>query len=217
MQEIEKKLIIDGEFEALMRPLTKEEFRHLERCIRNDGCRTPIIVWNSRILEGQNQYRICEHWHIPYKIVRVNFPGREDAISWICANQLDTNNISDERRKYLIGKRFIAEKIINQEKRKKKVQKGSIEIASLTDDELFQLYKSGEDENVYERNRTADQIAKEYHISHSTVEKYARFSRAIDAISDVSPRLAPRILSGECKIAHMTLIELSRLREQSIP
>lgn len=211
MSSMNKPLIIDAEFKSLIRPLSEDEFRLLEENIRNDGCLEPIVTWNGRILDGHNRYKICEHWQIPYKTFEMDFPCREKAISWICATQLGRRNISEEMRKYLIGKRFTAEKIISRAQQKRPEM--SPDLTQPSGAQLYQLYKAGDIAQAPVKNRTAERIANEYHISHGTVEKYARFSRAIDAISEASPGLAPRILSGECKIAHNNILELSKLKK----
>ena len=66
------------------------------------------------------------------------------------------------------------------------------------------------------KNPTAERIGSEYHISHGTVEKYGRYSRAVDTISDVSPELTPQILNGTLKVSQDNLIALSKLDKQNM-
>ena len=91
-------LQIDPEFKALITPLRKEEYRQLELNISVDGCRESILVWQGVIVDGHNRYAICNRLHIPYAVQEVAFSCREDAIAWICANQLGRRNISEEMR-----------------------------------------------------------------------------------------------------------------------
>ena len=99
-----RQLNIDPEFKNLIRPLRREEYRQLELNLVMEGCREDIIAWNDTILDGHNRYEICNKMRIPYGVKELDFPNRDAAIAWICANQLGRRNISEETRKYLIGK-----------------------------------------------------------------------------------------------------------------
>ena len=105
------ELKIDRDFKELIRPLFSEEYKQLEENLIADGCREPIIVWNGTIIDGHNRYEICTKRKIPFEIMEKQFASKEDAIIWICNNQLGRRNISEETRKYLIGKQYEATKI----------------------------------------------------------------------------------------------------------
>ena len=111
------KLKTDTVFKQLITPLSAEELRQLEQNIIRDGCREPLCVWNSTILDGHNRYAICTRMQIPFMIQKICVRNREEAMAWICANQLGRRNITHETRKYLIGKRYEMEKIIGAHKR----------------------------------------------------------------------------------------------------
>ena len=106
------QLTIDREFRDLIRPLMKDEYRYLESNLVADGCRDPIIVWKGVIVDGHNRYEICTRLGIPFDVRERHFDNREEAITWICSKQLGRRNISDETRRYLIGKRYEVEKVI---------------------------------------------------------------------------------------------------------
>ena len=127
-------LEIDPEFKTLIRPLRKDEYLQLEVNLAVDGCREPIITWNNIIVDGHNRYEICNRLHIPYAIREMPFENREQAIVWICSNQLGRRNITEETRRYLIGKQYELEKVarkhppningFNQYKRRNKGERG---------------------------------------------------------------------------------------------
>ena len=96
------ELEIDQEFKTLIRPLRKDEYLQLEVNLTIDGCREPIITWNNIIIDGYNRYEICNRLHIPYAVREIPFENRDQAIVWICNNQLGRRNISEETRRYLI-------------------------------------------------------------------------------------------------------------------
>lgn len=200
------KLNIDEMFKNLIRPLRKDEYKQLEENIVKDGCREPLIVWNGTIVDGHNRYEICNRLQIPYSVREMEFASREDAIAWICSNQLGRRNISEETRKYLIGKKYEAEKAIGSRNILGINQYAPIDESLPYDDFDPEESQSGR----MTASRTAQRIGDEYHISHGTVQKYAIYARALDDLSEMEPALVPQILSGRLKISHENIVELSR-------
>ena len=83
--------------------------------IRDGKLTDPIIVWNKTILDGHNRYNILrKHSYIEYEIKEMEFSSRQEALIWICNHQLGRRNLTPERRKYLIGKRYETEKQVTQ-------------------------------------------------------------------------------------------------------
>ena len=97
-------IIIDKEFQALIPPLSDDEFRQLEEnCIR-DGIRDPLVTWpqddgTEILIDGHNRWKIsAKNAGIPFKIVHMRFENRDDAIVWIITNQLGRRNIQPYAR-----------------------------------------------------------------------------------------------------------------------
>jgi len=93
------ELKIDEEFESLIPPLSKDEFKQLEENILKEGIRDPLIVWAvpagyKILLDGHNRYKIANKYNIPYATKRMHFLSRAEAIAWICNNQLGRRNIT---------------------------------------------------------------------------------------------------------------------------
>jgi hypothetical protein len=63
------------------------------------------------IIDGHKRYSICKKNNIPFSIAVMMFRSKAEAISWICADQLKKNDLSEEMFRYLIGKRYQAEKV----------------------------------------------------------------------------------------------------------
>lgn len=205
------QLTIDREFRDLIRPLMKDEYRHLEQNLLADGCREPITVWKGIIVDGHNRFEICSRLGIPFEVRERHFDNREEVIIWICANQLGRRNISDETRRYLIGKRYEAEKVIagrrnysgwNQYRKRE-------ESTDLP-------YEVIDPEAQQEKFRTSQRIGEEYHLAHGTVEKYGVYSQAVDVIAQKDPTMLSRILSGRYKISHDNVVALSRMSAQEV-
>ena len=115
------ELKIDHEFETKIPPLTREEFEKLEENILGDGVvYTPILVWDGTVIDGHNRYRILQkHPEIPYSVRDIFFKTRNDALSWICENQLGRRNLTPAQKKVLIGTRYEAEKASHGGNRRK--------------------------------------------------------------------------------------------------
>ncbi len=211
--ESNRELIIDDEFKNLIRPLYKQEYIQLEANILLDGCRNPITTWNGIIIDGHNRYEICNKHNIPYKVEEMAFNSREEVIAWICANQLGRRNLTEESRKFLIGKQYETEKIINSQKNAAGINQFSRPDESLP----YEMFNPAEVESLATTKRkTAHRIAEANNISHGTVEKYAIYSKALEEIGRKEPKLESKILSGRYKISHDGVIALSKLSKKEI-
>ena len=201
-----RKLKTDEEFKHLIRPLRRTEYMQLEQNIMADGCRDPIVVWNDTIIDGHNRYEICVRHNIQFDTKEMEFECREAAIAWICANQLGRRNITEETRKFLIGMQYENEKIVSRIRNKLGKNQHSV-IDSISDDEF---------DDAACRHWTAQRIAEENNVSAGTVQKYAIFTRALEKIGKKEPKLVPKILSGQYKIAHKHVIEMAELSEDDL-
>lgn len=173
-----RQLRVDPEFRDKIPPLTEDEFNQLEQNILADGeIYEPIIVWNGTIVDGHNRYKIAQkHPEIPFKTREMNFPDKWAAFDWMYAKQLGRRNLSDENRTYIIGKMYEARKLTHGGDRKSNSQ-----IANL---------------NSKRTPRTDEILAAEIGVNHSTVIRSEKFSKGIDAIREMSPDVADKILRG---------------------
>ena len=101
-------LKIDPEFQSQIPPLTDDEFKQLEENILKEGkLLSPLIVWNNTLVDGHNRYAILQkHPEIYFSTMPLRFENREEAIAWICRNQLGRRNLTPEQKKFLIGKQY---------------------------------------------------------------------------------------------------------------
>ena len=93
-------LKIDPEFQSQIPPLTNDEFKQLEENILKEGkLISPLIVWNNTLVDGHNRYAILQkHPEIYFSTMPLRFENREEAIAWICRNQLGRRNLSPEQK-----------------------------------------------------------------------------------------------------------------------
>ena len=193
-------LKIDPEFEEKIPPLTEDEFSLLEQNIVADGeVLDPLIVWNNTILDGHNRYRILKkHPEIPFKTYPKDFSDKYEAIAWICNNQLGRRNLTPEQRRYLIGKRYEAEKASHEgHYTERDAETGQ-----------FTVSLSGEDLRLPER--TSEKIAAETNTSRSFVENAERFAKGVDAAEAAVPGIRTEILSGSLKAKRDDVAAIAR-------
>lgn len=183
------ELIIDPEFEQKIPKLTEEEFAQLEENILSDGeIRDPLVIWNGTILDGHNRYRIYKkHPGLRFLTHEMKLPDRNAAIIWICKNQLGRRNLTPEQRRYVIGKRYEAEK----------ASRGGIrQMERDTNGKFTANPQNGELRQV---QSTSQQIAKETNTSKNYVQRAEQFAKGVDAADEVLPGIRDEILSGTIK------------------
>ena len=196
------KLKIDTTFKKLILQLPSEELLRLEENIIQDGCREPLLVWNNIILDGHNRYEICTKLQIPFMIQRIYFKSREEAIVFICENQLGRQDITEEMRRYLIGKRCEIEKILGAHNA---AGTNPYTKKDLKADILPELAFGASACRIKER------LSEEYNISQTSLLNYEKYTQALDLLTKVIPELIPRILTSEIKISIENTIAFSQL------
>lgn len=157
---------IDPEFQALIPPLTADEYTQLEKNILKDGIRDPLVVWktpsgNEILVDGHNRKRIAEaHPGITYEVKYMEFDLRKDAIRWIILNQFGRRNLSAYDRSLLALKLkpVIAEKAKEQQ--------------------------SSHTEQGYQKSdkavHTAKELAKVAGVSHDTIARVETIEKKAD-------------------------------------
>ena len=196
MNEMLEQLKFDPEFEKVIPPISLAEFVLLEDNILADGqINTPIAVWNGVIVDGHNRFKIWQkHPHIPYTIKEMNFENRYEAIAWICRQQLGRRNLRPEHFKYLLGRRYSAEK---QMKRLR--------------DEKGQYLPGGHDDHLDDGRKTSERIAQEIGKSERYVRRAEDFADGLDIADEIIPGTKEKVLTGELKIAHFDIEDLKRM------
>ena len=194
-------LIIDDEFAGKIPPLTEEEYRQLEENILADGkVIAPLITWNDIIVDGHNRYRIVQdHPEIPYEVLPMEFLDRYAVIVWICRNQLGRRNLTDEQKKFLVGKRYEAEK-------KQELFHGNQYVGPNSEEE------SGGGTKFQNQNRetTSDKIAQEIGKSEKYVRLAEEYANGVEAADEFIPGIKNDILSGKLKCRDKDVIAIAR-------
>ena len=201
------QLRIDPEFESRIPPLTDDEFEQLEENILADGIIiSPIIVWGDVIIDGHNRFRIVEkHPHIEFTTCERDFNDRNEALAWICKNQLGQRNLTFQQKKYLIGKRYESEKASYGGNR------------NLSHDENGRFTTGSQVGNLGSSQKTCDRIANEYGISRNSVIRAETFSKAVDIADEIDPGIRSEILAGKIKPTQDDVEALTRAAHDERP
>lgn len=178
---------IDPEFQGKISPLTFEELNQLEANILREGrIINPIILWNGIIVDGHNRFTIAKkHPEIPFNTHEKEFSNRQDAIIWICKNQLGRRNLTPEQKKYLIGKQYEAEKMSH----------GANDGFRGNQYDLV----SAEKRHLPTGTQTCARIAKENSVGKTYVKDAEHYAKGIDAAEEAVPGTKQKVLSGEVK------------------
>lgn len=180
-------------FESQIPPLQPDELKMLEENILEEGCIiNPLILWKGIVVDGYNRFHILQkHPEIRFSVFDREFADENDAIAWICKNQLGRRNLTPEQKKYLIGKQYSAEK-------QSKGGARNIKIADADEENTGQISNT---QNGYLKlqERTCDRIARENHVGHNYVQRAEKYALGIDSAEEVVPGTRQKILSGELK------------------
>jgi len=131
-------ITVDSEFQALIPPLTDNEYQALEESLKAEGCRDALVVWQGTVIDGHNRLELCKKHNIEYKTTEVQYiDNRNDAKLWIIRNQLARRNLTTYQRAELALKLkpVIAEKARERQGTRTDIQQNSVE-SSTTQNEL---------------------------------------------------------------------------------
>lgn len=193
---------VDRELQNFINPLTKEEYKALEESILAEGCRDKLILWDNSsfpvLVDGHNRLKICEEHQIPYETIKMNFENYQDVMVWMINNQLARRNVTDEQRKYLIGKRMANEK----------KQGERTDLTSRQNGEKLNIQDNSE---FLSELATSKKIATEYGISPRTVERNQDYALAVDTLGEkLGGEIKNKILSSEIKLTDKDTKDLSK-------
>ena len=197
-----QNLSVDPEFQSKIPPLTAEERSQLEANILEEGrLLNPLIVWKGIIVDGHNRFEILkEHPEIEYTVLKKEFAGREEAIVWICKNQLGRRNLTPEQRRYLVGKQYEAEKRAHGGSRKMEGDQPSCH-----------------GDNLVSQPKTCERIAQENGVNWRSVIRSEKFAQNVDAAEAAVPGTREKILSGKIKPTAAELAAVSRAAPEERP
>lgn len=192
----------------LVAPLPARKRRELEHRLSRCNHSTPIRIWKNYILVDFESYDYCQKHKITVDVSYLAFRNEEEATIWICKNQYNREDISDEMQRYIIGRRFTAEKTIKNRKAaaikqlaKEQMQLNGTPSVFLPPDIIYDNTQA----------TLTEMLGSEYHVAPQTVRKYAVYASMIDQLYDTEPAFTKKILQGEIYIGHDSLAEVTAM------
>lgn len=202
-----KPFKIDKEFENKIPPIGEDEFKQLEDNIVQAGeVYEALTVWKEEaiLVDGHNRWKIIQkHPDIKYTVREMSFSGKWAAFEWMYKNQLGRRNLTDEQRTYMIGKMYEA---------RKQSQGGNREMQH---DENGRFTASSQN-GALRNGKTSIQIAKEIGVGQKTVERAEKFTKGVDALREVSPEAADKVLSGKAKVTKTEIQEVPKMEPEQV-
>ena len=199
-------LKIDPEFQSQIPPLTDDEFHQLEENILKEGkLISPLIVWNNTLVDGHNRYTILQkHPEICFSTIPLRFANREEALAWICKNQLGRRNLTPEQKKFLIGKQYSVE-------HRKPGGNGNNQYTVTTEEPVQEeLCQNDTIPPTATENSVRKQIAERNNVSESYVVRSEKFMRGVEIMEQMMPGTKEKILSGQFKVRDADMHRLAR-------
>lgn len=187
---------IDPEFQNKIPPISEEEFKQLRENILAAGeVYEPLVVWNGVLVDGHNRWKVIQEspvikWRIRY----IFCADKWEAFEWMYKNQLGRRNLTDEQRTYTIGKMLEARKQTHGGDRKSSIQSG----------------------NLKPNGRTAENIAHELGIGNGTVLRAGEFAKGVDALREVNPEAADKVLSGKAKVTKSGVASIAKMEQSDV-
>jgi len=179
------ELIILPEIQRRLMPLQPEELAELERSVLEEGIRDPLVVWRKDgqliLVDGHHRYELAKKHGLSFQIVEREFRDLDEVLIWVDRNQLGRRNLTDEQRAFIMHRLY-----------------GSVKLAP---------HRPTKEENALNlsaflgRDATAKKIASMTGVSAATVKRAHQFGKVVEALQEVSPQAAERVLRGEVRDA----------------
>jgi len=184
-------IVIDEQFKYLLPRLSAETFAALEANMLEHGCRDPLVLWKEHniLVDGHNRYEVLKKHNLPFRIVYMDFPSRDDVIVWTIKTQIARRNLTQMQHTLFRGMHYEAEKRVHGSNRYTQENK-----SRHSDDST---------------NSTRHRLADKYNVSPRTIERDARAAAGINAIGEVSSPAKIKVLAEATDITRKQLRDLA--------
>ena len=182
------RLKIDETIRRVLMPLRDDERALLEQSVLAEGIRDPLVVWRRGdeliLLDGHHRYELATQHGLDFSVVEMEFDDETDAVQWVLRNQLARRNLTDEQRTLLLGRLYNQMKLAPHR-------------PSAENKDKLSLF-SGD-------NATSRYVASLHGVNEKTVRRAAEFAEVVDALAEIEPEAAARVLAGELSDAKTAL------------
>jgi len=204
-EHIKNRITILPEFESLIPPLLPDEYNQLEANILKEGCREPLLIWQTTqgvldqsaddtslfvLIDGHNRFSICQRHGLEFKLSLREFDDKEAVRDFMIDNQLGRRNLTAEQMSYLRGQKYLVLK-------KKQGRPLFTDSADQTTKKSKVAVK-----------RTDEKLADQFNVSPKTIRLDADFAKGADRMSDT---LKKEVLSRKSKIRKSDVVKLGTL------
>ena len=195
LDEVKANITVLPELKSLIPSLQDSEFKQLEANIRKDGCREPLLIWQTTqeiidysdsnqpvnvLVDGHNRFSICRENNIDFKIILREFPNLQAVRDFMIDNQLGRRNLTPEQTSYLRGLKY---------RNERQAAGRPMHNENKGEQEKLEIEKS---------QRTQDRLAKEFNVSPRTIHRDREYSEGIDKLT---PDLKQEVLKGKQKVS----------------
>ena len=178
---IPNQIVIDLEFQNLIRPLSDKERAELRDSLSSCGLLMPLVIWKHEgkniLVDGHNRLSLWKEFDgfdadFEFKTQELYFGSRDNVKEWIIKNQLGRRNLSPDDYKLLVGMLY------NQRKKSVPNPDG---IGG----------KSGKivEGKICTQQSTAEQVAAETGVSPRTVKSAGKLAAKVEEIQQAEPEL----------------------------
>jgi hypothetical protein len=185
------QIVIDVEFQNLIRPLLDKEREELKESLSSCGLLMPLVVWNNDgkiiLVDGHNRLSLWKEFNgfndeYELKTQELFFGNRDNAKEWIIKNQLGRRNLSPDDYKLLVGMLY------NQRKK-------AVPNPDGIGGKSGKIVKG----KICTQQSTAEQVAAETGVSPRTVKSAGKLAAAVEAIQAAEPELPREEVISQAK------------------
>ncbi|MEA5427939.1 hypothetical protein [Arcicella lustrica] len=199
-ENIKNNLIILAELKDFIPPLNNDEFSSLEESIIANGCRTPLLIWDTTqgvinptsenpndaafvLFDGHHRYEICKRNGIDFQIDLMSFPTIEDVKDFMIDFQVGRRNMTSEQISYLRGLKY----------QRLRAKQGGVRTGKGVEDLIL--------------IDTASKLAQEFNVSPATIKRDAVFAQGLDKMNN---ELKGKVLNGKTKVDKKSIQQLAK-------
>lgn len=201
-------LMSDATFKALDIPLRPANRRELERQIKKNTPIDPIPVWHGYVMMNYDLHALCEKYHRFCSVKNMSFARKNEAIAWICREQLKRADLTRQAICWLLYRLYKA----LQETENRKTAKDEFQYKQLSPSRFSDTMPVRQTENT----TLLKQIGAEYHLTKQTIRNYVRFGQHIDKLEEMFPGTRIRILKGEIEMPIMFTEALMQMPKEEL-
>ena len=193
-------LRIDDEFLRLSSCETNELMDLLEHEITTLNQIPTIYVWRGYIVDGHKRYALCHQCNVPFFTRILHFKSKFEVLIWRCSQLISEKTCHTSKFfHYYIGKYYLLEQLRVGEGKRIRHNQYTPKENLLSENEIPSYME------------IANKIATEAGITFSSVLKYSREYKYIEAIYETSPHVAKLILEERFLVSYDSLNDLSKL------